>query len=257
MCRLARDRARKKIMTNSRRRPGPHVVAQRLSARRAAVRRLVVSGTSDKRAQTQERLLQAGRDLFIDQGIGATSVGDICSRAGFTRGAFYSNFTDMEHFVCAVAEREWGHMVTDVRDAVSYTLPTSAAQVPRTDADVHRATAQLVDRLRHVMPVSRAYYVLHNEFIGYILRGGDHAQVVKRGYEDFIACLCEVLATGLEAIGRRTILSVQDTMELLMTAAEGSMRAALIEGDGQELTAQFERSLPVLLMQLTRPIEQE
>lgn len=48
------------------------------------------------RAEQQERtrlgLIDAAIDLFIDKGIDATSIEEICAAAGFTRGAFYSNF---------------------------------------------------------------------------------------------------------------------------------------------------------------------
>ena len=91
----------------------------RVSARRAAVYRLVGTTPSEKRAHTQELLLAAGRELVVDKGIGAVSVGDVCTRAGFTRGAFYSNFTDMDHFIHRLAENEWEAMTAFVDAAVS------------------------------------------------------------------------------------------------------------------------------------------
>lgn len=42
--------------------------------------------------QTRERLLEAARTMFIKKGYVATSVEDIATGAGYTRGAFYSNF---------------------------------------------------------------------------------------------------------------------------------------------------------------------
>ncbi|WDD94071.1 TetR/AcrR family transcriptional regulator [Burkholderia sp. FERM BP-3421] len=42
--------------------------------------------------QTRERLLKAARVMFMKKGYMAASVEDIAATAGYTRGAFYSNF---------------------------------------------------------------------------------------------------------------------------------------------------------------------
>lgn len=47
---------------------------------------------AESREQTRERLLEAARKLFVRKGVAATSVEDIAEVAGYTRGAFYSNF---------------------------------------------------------------------------------------------------------------------------------------------------------------------
>ena len=44
------------------------------------------------RDQTRERLLDAALAMFMKKGFAATSVEDIADTAGYTRGAFYSNF---------------------------------------------------------------------------------------------------------------------------------------------------------------------
>ena len=47
---------------------------------------------SRRREQTRARLLDAAHEVFAEVGMDAASVEMICERAGFTRGAFYSNF---------------------------------------------------------------------------------------------------------------------------------------------------------------------
>ena len=227
----------------------------KVSARQAAVRRAASSGLSEKRAQTQVSLLQAGRALFTEQGIGATSVGDLCSRAGFTRGAFYSNFTDMDDFVRQLAEREWDRMTGFVREAVREALPDpAAAQVP--DRDQAEQTLQrLADVLLLAMPVSREFYLLQNELVSYILRNTEHAQGLRRSYEAFKASLREVMVDGLAVVGRECLLGADDMTELLFAAAERSMRTALMEGGEDRLTELLDRTLPALLTQMTRPRE--
>ncbi|MDR0243714.1 MAG: TetR/AcrR family transcriptional regulator [Burkholderia sp.] len=43
---------------------------------------------------TRERLLQAARTIFVERGYAAASIERIAVAAGYTRGAFYSNFRD-------------------------------------------------------------------------------------------------------------------------------------------------------------------
>ena len=47
-----------------------------------------------RRAATRERLIDAAIDVFAEKGVLGASVEEICEDAGFTRGAFYSNFDD-------------------------------------------------------------------------------------------------------------------------------------------------------------------
>lgn len=52
----------------------------------------------ESREQTRQRLLDAAAVVIAKKGLTATSVEDITAQAGYTRGAFYSNFkskTDM------------------------------------------------------------------------------------------------------------------------------------------------------------------
>ena len=47
----------------------------------------------DSRELTTQRLLDAAQKLIAKKGLSATSVEDIAEAAGYTRGAFYSNFS--------------------------------------------------------------------------------------------------------------------------------------------------------------------
>lgn len=47
----------------------------------------------DSRDQTTQRLLEAAQRLIAKKGLSAASVEDIAAAAGYTRGAFYSNFS--------------------------------------------------------------------------------------------------------------------------------------------------------------------
>src|SRR6187549_3687736 len=46
----------------------------------------------EKQAETRQRLLEAAERVFLRRGLRGSSVEEIAAEAGFTRGAFYSNF---------------------------------------------------------------------------------------------------------------------------------------------------------------------
>lgn len=60
----------------------------------------------ESRAQTRERLLDAALELFIKEGIDATSLEEVAETAGYSRGAFYSNFASKDELICEVVRRE-------------------------------------------------------------------------------------------------------------------------------------------------------
>ena len=59
---------------------------------------------SARRRATRARLVQAAQQEFGKNGIDATSVEQLCEAAGFTRGAFYSNFATKDDLCVAIAE---------------------------------------------------------------------------------------------------------------------------------------------------------
>lgn len=59
----------------------------------------------EQQQQTKEAILDAAIELFVAHGIEATSIEDVTAHAGFTRGAFYSNFVNKADLVLATSVR--------------------------------------------------------------------------------------------------------------------------------------------------------
>ncbi|VWL86960.1 TetR/AcrR family transcriptional regulator [Burkholderia lata] len=55
---------------------------------------------------TRERLLQAARTIFAERGYAAASIERIAVEAGYTRGAFYSNFHDKTVVLLELLKRD-------------------------------------------------------------------------------------------------------------------------------------------------------
>jgi len=61
-----------------------------------------VSRTDRRRADTRARLLAAARELFAEQGVGATRTGEITERADVAAGSLYNHFADKDEIVEAL-----------------------------------------------------------------------------------------------------------------------------------------------------------
>jgi len=74
---------------------------------------------AESQAQTRQALIDAGAELFIERGFHAASVEAIAERAGYTRGAFYSNFASKEELFGELLHQRvydvYRRMITDSR----------------------------------------------------------------------------------------------------------------------------------------------
>lgn len=77
-----------------------------------------VTAPSRRREATRQRLLDAAAQVFAEVGLDAASVEAICDRAGFTRGAFYSNFETKDELFLELAGNVARARVEAVRERV-------------------------------------------------------------------------------------------------------------------------------------------
>lgn len=69
---------------------------------------------AERREQTRQELISAAEACFVSQGFHASSVDEVAERAGYTKGAVYSNFAAKEDLFFAVYERRVEQMLTEV-----------------------------------------------------------------------------------------------------------------------------------------------
>lgn len=73
----------------------------------------------ESRDLTRQQLLDAAQKLVAEQGLSATSVEDIAKEAGFTRGAFYSNFSDKNALFIELLRRDHEQSIRDFESLFS------------------------------------------------------------------------------------------------------------------------------------------
>jgi AcrR family transcriptional regulator len=81
-----------------------------------------------RRVHTRDILLASAEELFIERGYAQVSVSDICNRAGFTRGAFYSNFADKDDIMSALFDQHANNRLDELRALLTDTPARSAEE---------------------------------------------------------------------------------------------------------------------------------
>ena len=107
---------------------------------------LNMTDLTPRREATVGRLVKAAITQFATRGIDATSVEHLCEAAGFSRGAFYSNFTSKDDLCIAVAER--------YRDDVQASLPEAVASLPSGE-DIALVADAALERFLKILSPSR------------------------------------------------------------------------------------------------------
>jgi AcrR family transcriptional regulator len=69
---------------------------------------------AERREQTRQELVTAAEECFVSGGFHASSVEQVADRAGYTKGAVYSNFASKEDLFFAVYERRVEQALTEV-----------------------------------------------------------------------------------------------------------------------------------------------
>jgi AcrR family transcriptional regulator len=69
---------------------------------------------AERREQTRQELIAAAEACFVSRGFHVSSVDEVAERAGYTKGAVYSNFASKEDLFFAVYERRVEQVLTEV-----------------------------------------------------------------------------------------------------------------------------------------------
>jgi AcrR family transcriptional regulator len=191
---------------------------------------------SARRQATRDRVLEAASEVFAERGFHGATVEDICERAGFTRGAFYSNFSSKDDLVVELSRQHSEALVDRIRRA-SRRESGAAEEVLR---DVFAA---LADETRG----KEQWLVLTTEFTLHAIRDPGARRVwaaqQRRVRDELVAVVDEVLARQDLALPMPTELFVRAAISL----AQGSMTQRLVEPRSLQV-GELERTvLPILL----------
>lgn len=202
------------------------------------------AATSAKRSRsnTRARLVEAASVVFADIGFQSATVEDVCAAAGFTRGAFYSNFDSKDELFLALWDEQADRIVATlaaVGDAVA--AGTGSA------ADVLDAVAgeELYDR---------QWFLLNTEFLLHAMRSPEAAARLVAHRERLRAGIGGLVEAFLDAEGLvpPTGVDAEGLTRMIIAAHEGSQNQSRVEG---EPAAALFRSFMGVLIASCRPVD--
>ncbi len=150
------------------------------------------------RFETQDKLIEATRHIIIYEGIERFTLDNVCTRAGFSRGAFYSNFSAKDTLLAALAEDEY----TDLIDRLNAKVDEWREHGEHDGKD--RAVMEdLLFEALDAIGVNRSLYVLHSELLTRSVRDSEWGARLLDLNDEFIRALTAVLEAIFAAAGRR------------------------------------------------------
>ena len=199
--------------------------------------------------------MDAAYELFAAHGVHATPIEAIAEAAGFTRGAFYSNFESKTELFFALAEREWRLRLDHLRATFDRILPEGALRGDRLDPDL---VARLVAEIFDGLPDVRLWPLGHAELELLAMRDPEVAPRFLASNEAVQHELATLLDATVRSLGLRFVLDPADLTRLVVEQHDAALRDAILAGapdQTEAARATVMRSLPVLITRLTEPLD--
>jgi AcrR family transcriptional regulator len=158
-----------------------------------------------RREATRERLRRAAMEVFAEKGFHGASVEDVCERAGFTRGAFYSNFAALDDLVTELYEQHARRLSARVK--------TLSA---REDLTPEQILAAVLDIWSETPSSEDQWYPLQIEFTLYAIRNKE----VGRSWARQQSKVRADLATLVERVATRHRMKLSVTPQEFVRLAQ-------------------------------------
>ena len=186
-----------------------------------------------RRLETRARLLAAATAVFADRGFGQTSVEQITTAAGFSRGAFYSNFDSTEELFFALYQQRADAITAQVAQAL--TAPSGSV-------------AELVDRVVTALSVDRQWIVVRTDFLLHAARTPHVASALAAQQDALRTILSPHLADAIDLDALPPALrNPDDLARAVVTIHDGAMLRLLVDPDQRSLRQWLQDLLIALL----------
>lgn len=167
------------------------------------------------RVRTRGALLDAAAAIFAERGAPSASIDEICSRAGFTRGAFYSNFRTVDDVFFALYERKTDELIAGMEGFEQHH--------PQAGESREVVIESAADEMLRVIPADTQWYALRAIFG---LRAGsdpEMAEVLRAHGEAFQHQVVPVLQGVAQAVGAELIPDADEATRILIACHVGSV----------------------------------
>ncbi|MDH6629552.1 AcrR family transcriptional regulator [Streptomyces sp. LBL] len=162
-----------------------------------------------RRVRTRANLLDAAFAVFAAKGFGRVSIEEVCEAAGYSRGAFYSNFSSLDELFFALYRQRADLIAEQVAEALALDGP---------ELDVPAS----VDRVSEVLLLDVDWLLVKTDFLVHAARDPAVAQTLLEHRERLRRAVADRLAraTGPTAL------------PVVLGDADGAARAVVAAYDG-------------------------
>jgi AcrR family transcriptional regulator len=173
--------------------------------------------TRPTRDETRDKLFEAAARVFEEQGIGGASIEAIAAAAGFTRGAFYSNFVSKDELIIAMLE---DHVAQSIRRSLDLLAKHQ-------NLDDFLDAFKRMDRSQQD-PLGRSP-LLHMEMILFVARAEKRRPELAKRLRARRKLIADIVETTLNDSGRPASVNPAWTAAVVLALEDGFRLHRLID----------------------------
>lgn len=193
-----------------------------------------------RRLRTRARLLDAAFTVFAAKGFGRVSIEEVCEAAGFSRGAFYSNFAGLDELFFALYRERADLIAAQVADALALDGP---------DLDVPAS----VDRVTEVLLLDVDWLLVKTDFLVHAARDPDIARALLDHRARLRRAIADRLARARGHTGLPAVLGdVEGAAHAVIAAYDGVTVQLLLDKDVDAARRRLKQLLTALLTDVDR-----
>jgi len=173
--------------------------------------------TRPTRDETRDKLFEAAARVFEEHGIGGASIEAIAAAAGFTRGAFYSNFVSKDELIIAMLE---DHVAQSIRRSLDLLAKHQ-------NLDDFLDAFKRMDRSQQD-PLGRSP-LLHMEMILFVARAEKRRPELAKRLRARRKLIADIVETTLKDSGRPASVNPAWTAAVVLALDDGFRLHRLID----------------------------
>lgn len=188
-----------------------------------------------RRVRTRANLLDAAFAVFAAKGFGRVSIEEVCEAAGYSRGAFYSNFDSLDELFFALYQQRADLIADQVSGALALDGP---------GLDVPAA----VDRVTEVLLLDRDWLLVKTDFLVHAARAPGVARTLLEHRARLRRAIADRLArTRGHAELPAVLVDVEGAAHAVVAAYDGVTVQLLLDGDLERARVWLKQLLTALL----------
>ncbi|MHA3021655.1 TetR/AcrR family transcriptional regulator [Mycobacterium sp. BMJ-28] len=178
-------------------------------------------------------------EVFAEVGFHGATIGDICERAGYTTGAFYSNFASKDELFLALFDLNAARTRDLFREVI--------AGIP----DSERSLDRVVRLLATVESPDRRWFLISAEFLLYAIRNRQVAHLLAEHDEALRADLKTLFGGVLQRLNRPLTVDLDHFVRVVVAIREGGLAQSLIEPEALPPGTLEQTFIPILVNAVT------